>query len=252
MTQDLGIGSSPSFGSPYFTGITAGLMATLAPDNQVYGISPTVGKVVMGMQMIGSLYPSWGKGDLLVGSSMTVTRSATAPSITFNTIQDIQTTATPEFSTIKASSTTADTLLCTNATKQLTTATILNAGGCSGSFYDGTLHLATAGRYWHADIRKRVHQRITVNSLLGTTVGNKVARLNLASNKGVTATISAAELTISTPQDVRTTAKPQFAAVGATTGPCLSTRLQCRSSKAQHSVVLPQTVSPQPMHRSAS
>jgi hypothetical protein len=74
MTQDLSVGSNPSFGAPYFTGmIKGGVVVTDLISGQAGSLAPA-NDVLMPHWISMTPYTVWGTGTLAAGSSLTKTR----------------------------------------------------------------------------------------------------------------------------------------------------------------------------------
>ena len=212
MTQDLAATASPSFVKPYLTGIPAGgLVGTNPLTKQVYGFTgELLGDVVMWKAIVGTPYSQWINGSLAIGTSLTRTVDEYAPSITFDTIQDIRKTATPTFAGLTTGVTGA--MLSASATGRLQATTITNTNGCNTSFSGATMtcsmtqDLTTAGSPTFAGMSL---PSFPTNSLVGINLGGALMPIGIRTNNGMSVSVGDA-LSIDTPQDIRTTAYPTF------------------------------------------
>ena len=135
MTQNLGIGSSPSFAAPFVTGVATGnLLMTHPFTQQVIGIPGGSDGAIPTGSSVDNFYSN---GFITGSSNVTVTNGS--HTIALNTIQNIATTSTPTFANLIDSGLTVTRLVASDASKQLQSVTIANSNGCNSSFAGSTL-----------------------------------------------------------------------------------------------------------------
>lgn len=194
-----------------------GTITLSTPQNIDTAATVTFGNIIDSGITANSVVLTNGSQQLVPASFSSTTGmllTVAAGAMTIDTPQSVQTSATPTFANLIDSGLTASALVATTAGKQLESVTILNTNGCNFSFAGVDLtatmtqDISTAGSPSFSNI---TDTGIAGQNIVCTNNANKFVALSINnSTNGVTSSITADALTISTPQDVRTTASPTF------------------------------------------
>lgn len=129
------------------------------------------------------------------------------------TIGDLEVTGTERVGQLIDMGLSTNALVSTDGSKTLQSLAIVNSNGASTTLVGSALNvsneqnLATTGQPTFAQL---TDTGLTTNTLVGSSATQQLQSLSLASNNGMVSTVNSGVLTISTPQDLRTSAKVFF------------------------------------------
>jgi hypothetical protein len=197
--------------------VSGGVLSATASQNLNAVGNPIFNSLVLGSYGGNRLVCSSATGSVnecTVSTTTGMVATVSSSTLTLNTPQSVQTSASPTFAGLRLTPSFNNALIGTTSTGVFVLLTISSSNGVTGSVASSTITISTS-----QDLRTSASPSLTGltlsgngDSILTTNTAGVIAAATFASNNGIVTALTANTrvLTISTSQDLRTSASPSL------------------------------------------